>query len=411
MIVGGNFIGKGAEAMMLTVRDAIEAALPGAVCWVRPVSPAERQRFEEQGFRTIKRCRQGHVHNIIDRVLGSLGVFRQRRVAPETIGEEGLSNVFRVSSVVVDISGFKSSDQFGAGYAYHRWAAYSWARYAGNKLVFMPQAWGPFEKSWVRLFTRLLLRGSELVCARDRLSYEYLVKARCVDAEKVLLFPDITFQFHASSSEVGEQILREAGLTDRSRPIIAMTPNMRIFGRTPGRGIDNVYLSKLTSVVEHFLRETSCQILLIPHEASYQRADDPELCRMVLEQIRERERLFMLTGTESAADIKAVIGLSDFLVASRYHSLIAALSMRIPVAVIGWAHKYDELMREVGLEKWAVDPVRRSGEGLRDVIVEAWEQRDTIRKILQERVPDLEAKSRLALAQMIDVIKSVRAGQ
>ena len=406
MIVGGNFIGKGAEAMLLTIQDAIKEAIPDAVCCVQLVREADRQQLREHGFEIIKHQPRRRAAKILNFALGTIGLLPQKRVDPTTIGEEGIANIFRVSSVVVDISGFGSSDQFGCRAAYGRWKRYGLAKCAGNKIVFMPQSWGPFKNQWVRLFTRLMLRNSELVCAREKRSSDYLIEAGCVDPQKILLSPDITFQFHASAPEVGQLILNDAGLTDRDRPIITITPNMRIFERTPGEGADNVYLSELINVAEYFLRETSCQIALIPHEASFRRANDAELCEILMEQIQEQERMFMLTGDESAADTKAVIGLSDFHIASRYHSLIAALSMRVPMAVIGWSHKYDGVMQKIGLEKWVVDPVRRSAKPITDVVVKAWDQRDTIRKVLQQRVPELEQESHLALVRMLDVIKS-----
>ena len=113
MILGGNCLGKGAEAMMLTVRDAIKTALPDAVLWVEPTDSVERQRLERYGFRTITRRRRWLVSNVIPFALDSLGLRFRRRAAPETIGMQGVSNVFSVSDIVVDISGFRSGDQFG----------------------------------------------------------------------------------------------------------------------------------------------------------------------------------------------------------------------------------------------------------------------------------------------------------
>jgi len=411
MVLGGNCLGKGAEAMMLTVRDAIKTTFPDAVLWVEPADRAERQRLQRYGFRTVKRSPHWLVRNVISFALASLGVPCQRRVDPETIGPQGISNVFRVSNVVVDISGFKSSDQFGPRRALRRCGVCRLVRFAGNRLIFMPQAWGPFKNRWVRLLTRLALQNADLIYAREKMSAAHLVEAGCVASHKVLLSPDIAFQFHASSPEDGRRVLADAGLTDFSRPLVTLTPNMRIFERVPGQGTDNVYLSALLDSLEWFLRNTSCQIVLIAHEAAYRGPNDPDLCTMLLDQLSDRKRAFLLPATESAADVKAVIGLSDFLVASRYHSLIAALSMRVPAAVIGWAHKYDEVMREVSLEEWVVDPVRRSDRNLKDVVIEGWNRRDTIRRTLQERVPELEEKSRGALEKMLDIIRSLEAGR
>jgi colanic acid/amylovoran biosynthesis protein len=411
MILGGNCLGKGAEAMMLTVRDAIKAAFPDAVLWVEPADSMERQRLERYGFRTITRRRQWLVRNVIPFAFGALGVRCPRPVDPEKIGFQGLSNVFRVSNIVVDISGFKSSDQFGSRRAVGRWGGCRLAKLAGNRFVFMPQTWGPFENRWVRLLTRLALRHADLIYARERKSAAYLVQAGCAPSHRVLLSPDIAFQFHANPPEAGRKVLAKAGVTDFSKPLVALTPNMRIFERVPGQGTDNAYLSALVQSVQWFLDNTPCQIVLIAHEAVYRGPNDPHLCAMLLDQIRDRRRAVMLPATESAADVKAVIGLSAFLVASRYHSLIAALSMRVPTAVIGWAHKYDELMHEIKLQEWVVDPVRRSDRKLEDVVIEGWNQRDTIRRALQERVPALEEQSRGALEKMLDVIRSLGPGR
>ena len=405
MIVGGNFIGKGAEAMMLTVRDAIQEAFPSAVCCVVPLSEVERKQLEKHGFRAVRRQRQSLVRKILKLILTKTRLVSQQWIDPITVDCTGIANVFLVSHVIVDISGFASSDQYGSLNAFRRWMLYHLAKCARNKVVFMPQSWGPFKDLGARVFTRFMLRNSELVCAREKVSLEYLLDARCVPPDKALLFPDIAFQFHASPPEAGQCILNQTGLYDRNRPIITITPNMRIFERTPGRGIDNVYLSELTNIIKYFLHETSCQIILIPHEASFRRMNDAELCRMLIEQTRDHKRIFMLTGEESAADIKSVIGLSDFLVASRYHSLIAALSMRVPVAVIGWSHKYNEVMREVGLEQWVVDAVSSPEGTTNQTIIEAWHQRESIHIALKERVPELEKKSSWALERMIKIIR------
>lgn len=411
MIIGGNLIGKGAEAMLLTVRHAIKEAVPDAVCCVPSIREVDSKQLEIYGFKIIRRLPQKRVARTLNFALSMTGLLAQKRVDPSTIEEQKIANIFRVSSIVVDISGFESGDQFGWRVAYNRWRKYVLARKTANKVIFMPQTWGPFENRLVRLFTRLMLRSSELVYAREKLSSKYLIEAKCVDRQKVLLSPDITFQFPASPPEIGQQILSKAGLADRSRPIVSITPNMRIFERTAGRGLDNVYLSKLADVVERFLHKTQCRIVLIPFEASFLRKNDLELCQMLMEHIQNPERIFMLTGNESAADIKAVIGLSDFHVACRYHSLIAALSMRTPATVIGWAHKYDEVMREIGLEKWVVDPVRRSAESITDTALKAWDHQVAIKKALQQHIPELEKKSRLALNKMIDVIKSAKTLQ
>ena len=50
MIVGGNYIGKGAEAMMLVVRDEIRKIFPKSIFWLKPINPEEAEKLKEKAL-------------------------------------------------------------------------------------------------------------------------------------------------------------------------------------------------------------------------------------------------------------------------------------------------------------------------------------------------------------------------
>jgi colanic acid/amylovoran biosynthesis protein len=85
-----------------------------------------------------------------------------------------------------------------------------------------------------------------------------------------------------------------------------------------------------------------------------------------------------------------VIGELDMLVGSRYHSIVAALSLRIPPVVLGWAHKYPALMRLVALEEYVIDYRTIIKTVLLKTIKKAWMSRRIISEQLQERMPSVE---------------------
>ena len=53
MIIGGNYIGKGAEAMMLVVRDQIREKVPEARFWLTPKRAQDVDKLKEDGFNKI----------------------------------------------------------------------------------------------------------------------------------------------------------------------------------------------------------------------------------------------------------------------------------------------------------------------------------------------------------------------
>ncbi len=407
MIVGGNYIGKGAEAMLLVVRDQIQMRFPEARFWVKPINGEEAEKLKRDGFNLVYQKRQGRLFKGL-RLLRALSGMKQSKPERPILSGYETANPFSVSDFTIDISGFASSDQVGRRAALGRWLLYTWASYAGNEILFLPQSWGPFENAWVRRLTRWTLKKASLIYARETISKEHLINSGCAPASRVDHGYDIAFLFGTRDVEGGAgPLLETIGLADASLPFIAMTPNMRIYERVDGQGAENRYIRILVNIAERLLEETTGNIVLIPHEASYQRENDAELCKLLLETIDSKGRMGMLSSKVSARQAKSVIGAAEFLIASRYHSLVASLSMRTPVAVIGWSHKYDELMERVGLADFIVDPVRGGGgRQAVDIIMKGYHQRDAIAAAVRQRVPVLEENVRSVFEKVVATLNN-----
>jgi len=245
---------------------------------------------------------------------------------------------------------------------------------------------------------------ADLVFAREKLSYDSLMALEAIDTHRIHLAPDIGFQFRPAPEEEASEILACHCLREDGEPVVALTPNMRIYERQEGKGRRNAYVHVFADIVQWFQHELGARVVLIPHEIWGDRPDDVRLCQFLLQEAPYADRICMLSSGTTAAQIKAIIGQADFLVASRYHSLVAAFSMRVPVAVVGWSHKYDELMETAQLRDWCADPVRRDSEGVLHMIRRAWDRRDEIRASLQAALPKLEDQSRRSLQMMVEQI-------
>lgn len=402
MIVGGNFSGRGAEAMMLVVRDALRAAYSPLDLFVPVRTEDQNAPYRDSGFKPVK---VRHLH----RPLRMLHDFAHRRgwccrkpPKQERALARGLLNPYRLTSAVVDISGFATGDQWGTKAALRRWQAGVEMKQAGNKVVYMPQSWGPFSDSLLAEYTRRLCNDADLVFAREQSSYDSLRNLKGIHDEKICLAPDIAFQFKPACPERAVEILDQKGLQRDTAPIVCITPNIRIYERLEGCGTQNGYVAILERIVGWFQNTLGAQIVLIPHETWSDRPDDRVLCNLIAERAPHPERVCEFSGQETAAEIKAVISQSDFLVASRYHSLVAGFSTATPVAVIGWSHKYDYLMAAAKLENWCADPTRGTSEDVVAMTGDAWEHRAEIASSFKAALPALEEKSRRCLQMMIE---------
>jgi polysaccharide pyruvyl transferase WcaK-like protein len=245
-----------------------------------------------------------------------------------------------------------------------------------------------------------VLSNASLVFARDKDSLAWVTGLRALAPDRLRLAADIAFQFTGSSPERAAEVLEKAGARLDGTPLVGITPNMRVYERTEGKGFENRYVRALSDLCGFFTRQEGCQVVLIPHEISpnTDRKDDRFLGQLVSSLVPgDAARVCVLTDAHSAADLKAVIGQCVFLVGSRYHSLVAALSQRIPAVALGWAHKYEGLMMSAGLGQYVLDLGRNGVEGVSEVVQTAWSRRGLLKALLDSSVPRLEGSALGAL--------------
>lgn len=408
LLIGGNFVGKGAEAMMLTIKDTIKEVAPNSLIYAVPVYDEEVIQLIRHGFIPLKKKNLIWIKRIFLLIKTLLSPKRKLKSNLERLNESGgLSNIFSVSDVVIDISGFASGDQWGWRVALNRAINFITAKYSGNTIVFMPQSWGTFKSFSIRYLTNVLLKTAKYVFAREYLSYNYLLEHKCVIPEKLFYATDIAFHFEADTADKAEYVLNNMGVISLNKtPLVAITPNIRIYQRTQGEGINNTYVKQLFEVIDYFLTNTDSNILLIPHEF-FKEVNDLILCKLIMDHYSNDERIFVTHEKLSAGEVKAIIGLCDLVIASRYHSLVAALSMGVVPVVIGWSHKYDELIKLFELEKLVTDPVNQVQFKVIEVVEDAWKNRMKYMDIINRNKPEIEKSSSVAIEKLKEVLKNI----
>jgi colanic acid/amylovoran biosynthesis protein len=308
---------------------------------------------------------------------------------------------------ILDISGFASGDQWGSAAARARWWTMHALQAHGVPLVFLPQAWGPFHGFKIRFFTSRMLARADLVFARDEVSFDALRDLGGLSHDRMRLADDIAFRFESAPAEAGKQIIEAAGGRVGATPLLGVTPNMRAYEQHDGEGTENEYIRCLARICSRFIKDHGCQVVAIPHELGPKnsRRDDSRLVELLGEALRENGRLVPIGDSHSAAELKSVIGHLDLLVGSRYHSVVAALSKRVPVVALGWSHKYAEVMRSAGLEGRCCDVRSATADEIAAMVESAWASRRETHAQLAQRMPSVESSALQALeaaAQVID---------
>lgn len=408
LILGSSTINKGAEAMLRTVMAELGDRLPGAQFCIGDarVRQWNAEGVVAAGVPMIEVPATGLVGRTVAwaqyvlRAPEGTDYWERRKV--------DFRHVQLVASRVdaaVDVSGFLFSDQRGLSGKRLIPLADALAR-THKPLVYLPQAWGPFEDADVRHVTRRAVGPAALAFARDDVSREHL---EALDLPtRIEQATDIAFLFKASDN--GPALLAELGL-DVARPVVAISPNMRVYERTSGEGENNLYARALLAVARMLERE-GAQIAFVPHEflpEGTERPDDRYLCRLLADMLGSEGAVPVL-GDRSAEDLKAIIASCDLMVGSRFHALIAALSSGVPSVAVSWAHKYPALLGEFGLEDLAIDHGSLTVDALVAAVADVWNRRADIRDHIADRLPDVKRRSARAFDMTADVIRESLGG-
>ncbi|MEJ2280722.1 MAG: polysaccharide pyruvyl transferase family protein, partial [Candidatus Bathyarchaeota archaeon] len=73
---------------------------------------------------------------------------------------------------------------------------------------------------------------------------------------------------------------------------------------------------------------------------------DHFICKKIKDLFNDENEVEIISNELNVFEIEKIISQFNFIIASRYHSIVNAFKNGIPVLAIGWAAKYFELMRD-----------------------------------------------------------------
>lgn len=406
-LLGGNFINKGAEAMLKTVQYHILEAHPNARIYVR-CRYEEKEIAIKEGFIPVYENLHG-IRKLLFQIyekskaktLTALGMkpepFADR--TPLTDMRKKLKNVY----MGIDVSGYAYGDSRDYLQPLETIKAIKFCRERGGKFVFMPQAWGSFELPTVAQNVKDMLGQADDFFVRDEVSRKYVAGLLGKEEASVPVYPDIAFTFPHPGLKTGEDILVSVGRTDNSRKLLAVCPNMRVYARSEGKGEANAYVQKLVKVIQHSINVLHMDVVLVPNEVrpiEEYHPDDRFICRILHRAINQESRCFFVSEYYSASSVKSVLGHADLVIASRFHSLIFALSQSIPCLAISWSHKYRELFALFGMEKFVVEDSDINKEGFFELLNELNSEREKWSDVIDQTLPKIKEKLSIPLSKI-----------
>ena len=141
-------------------------------------------------------------------------------------------------------------------------------------------------------------------------------------------------------------------------------------------------------------------VVLVAHSAQIgsgvTHMNDLPLCRAIHQRLSHRDQVVFFDEDLLPTQLRAIISEAALCVTSRFHAMIAALAEQTPPLVIGWSHKYGEVLDPFGLGEVAMtyDDLT-TGSAIFDRSRELLEQSDDIRALIAKGLPQATAQAEI----------------
>lgn len=390
-VLGGSLSGnKGAASMVLAVVDGVRSRIPDAKVLVFSPYPSE-DRHQKVDADIVAFAPRDMLGRVLLAALLSLATLR--RWKPRA----GPSGMLAHADVAADVSGIAFMDGRGLPTLIYNvlLVFLPWA--FGVPVVKIAQALGPFDQRPNRIAARQTLLRVRWIGLRGASTARNVESLGLSNTEEAA---DVAFLME---SDV-EAENRAIATLPVDRRVTLVAPSAVVLQSCRDDGID--YVATMVRLIDGLSAEGH-EIVLIAHsarrDAGSGHTNDLPVCR----EIAAASSASLLDEEYDARMLRSLIGRSRLLVTSRFHGMISGLATATPTYVIGWSHKYREVLSEFGLESSAVDFRELSDHDLLRAILQLDEDANDIRGAIAAHLPTVRADAE----RNIDRLSTVLVGE
>lgn len=417
-ISGGSLNGNsGAEAMLITTIRRLESEIPECEFGIfTPYYNDDKLIWINEKYPTIYLFNSSPISLVtklftLSVLAGGLKKIRikfLKYLFPKSI------QFLWESSVFIDVAGVSFIDSRLKFVPFNVLSIYP-AFLLNIPVVKFAQATGPYKKILNRVLAKHCLKKVNHTFARG-ITTELHLKELKLAAEKFSLSTDIVFCNQTNDSltdnypDLQDFISQINTLKTKTKGVIGLCPSSVVFNLSKKQGGDHISL--LLGISKRILNE-GYTLVIYPnatkeHKPSNFIANDiPVIVELVKELKKEQvgKNYLFYDRNINTTGIKQIINTLDITVVSRFHSMIFSLSLATPVFILGWSHKYSEVMKAFGLEKYVYDYKNADVKLLFESINEILKEKINIENKIKKRLKSIQELSFRQIDYVLNLIK------
>lgn len=373
LIIGANFINKGAQSMLFISVDEIKKRFPAAQIYFATFE--ENIDFSFYSFNTIyynsqavqialnpKAKKKIVLKTKIKNTLKYLAGKKYRKYILPIPKFFILAEQIHKFSLIIDVSGFGLGSKWGIAGSEEYLDNLRLAHKYNIPIFLMPQSFGPFNyektlKTKIYDDIKEVLGYASLIFARENEGYKLLTKD--FGLTNVKKSYDLVLQNKGICLDNIFKTIPEKNVPQLlTKENIAIIPNVQCFRNGKKSQIMNMYQNIITEALDK-----QNNIYLIYHSS-----EDRNLCLEIKSFFEKENCVHFLDQDFSCIEYDILIKQFKYIICSRFHGVVHAYRNFIPCIILGWAVKYKELAACVNQVDYCFDITNLDDSQLTEII-------------------------------------------
>ncbi|APM40300.1 polysaccharide pyruvyl transferase family protein [Clostridium kluyveri] len=261
------------------------------------------------------------------------------------------------------------------------------AKRLGKKIIIMPNSFGPFLGKIEKNIVKKVLSKCDLIYARESMSKKYLSN---IINNEVILSADLGFYIQDYKDYQMQKLVN----INSSLKKVAITMRPYRFPESDnGKEKYKLYIEEMCKIVKGLL-DRKCYPIFIAHTLGPSSHEDDriaikEVIKMLEDNGVTKDRYCYINQFDmNCFDITKLYSEMDYIIGTRFHSVIFAMTSLIPAIAISYSgHKTLGIMSDIGLSEYTVNIVNINSVNVLNkfdkLITNQFSVKDKIRKYLK----------------------------
>ncbi|HYT45237.1 MAG TPA: polysaccharide pyruvyl transferase family protein [Methylomirabilota bacterium] len=269
-------------------------------------------------------------------------------------------------------------------------------------IILYTQSIGPFATAFQGWITRIVLNKTQLILMREDHTIKTL-KTIGVKANLVTRTTDAGFLFDSDKEFRLSDLIKNAE-TLKSKTLVGIT--VRKWLKQEGQ--DN-FEKAIALFVDRITKEKHISILFIPQVTStVHNDDDRNVANRIVSLVANQQQVINCTGNYDHYELKKLYSCLDFLVGTRFHSVIFSLTSYVPAIAIEYEYKTSGIMKDLGLSEWVIPMEQVTADNLYEKFRQLLSEEDAYKQQLQQTLPNYILKAKEVENQMKEAYHSFK---